>query len=69
MIGTAIAEAMLNDGSYDQGYADGSEAAHADQSADTGDAADAGYDGGDAGFDTGDFGGDFGGGDFGGGVF
>jgi hypothetical protein len=71
VVGTAIADAIFNDGSYDQGYSDGSEAAQADQNADTGDAADSGYDSGDSGFDTGDFGGgdfggDFGGGDFGG---
>jgi len=68
VIGTAIADAIFNDGSYDQGYSDGTEAAQDDQGADT---ADAGYDSGDTGFDSGgDFGGgDFGGGDFGGGEF
>ncbi|MEA2524970.1 MAG: hypothetical protein QOF73_2197 [Thermomicrobiales bacterium] len=68
VIGTAIADAMFNDGGDDQGNADGSEATDGDQGADT---ADAGYDSGDGGYDTGgDFGGgDFGGGDFGGGEF
>jgi hypothetical protein len=67
VIGTAVADAIFNDGSYDQGYQDGTEAADADQGSDT---ADAGYDSGDTGFDSGgDFGGDFGGGDFGGGEF
>jgi hypothetical protein len=66
VVGTAIADAIFNDGSYDQGYQDGTEAAEADQGTD---AADAGYDGSDAGYDTaGDVGGDFGGfSDFGGG--
>ncbi|HKG26524.1 MAG TPA: hypothetical protein VKB09_12810 [Thermomicrobiales bacterium] len=69
VLGTAIADAIFDDGSYDQGYADGRDAADADQGADSADTADAGYDGGDTGFDSGDFGGDFGGGDFGGGEF
>jgi hypothetical protein len=69
VIGTAIADAIFNDGSYDQGDADGTDAADADQGADSADSADAGYDGGDTGVDSGDFGGDFGGGDFGGGDF
>jgi hypothetical protein len=64
VIGTAIADAIFNDGSYDQGYQDGAGAADADQGAE---AADAGDTGGDTGFDAGgDVGGDFGGGDFGG---
>jgi hypothetical protein len=63
VIGSAIADAIFNDGGYDQGYADGSAASEDGQSTD---ASDAGYDGGDAGFDAG---GDFGGGDFGGGAF
>jgi hypothetical protein len=69
VIGTAIADAVFNDGDYDQGYADGTEAGQADQSGDSGDAGDSGYDSGDAGFDTGDFGGGDFGGDFGGGGF
>ena len=71
VIGTAIADAIFDDGSYDQGYAEGAEAAQADQGADA-DTGDTGFDSADAGFDTGDVGGDFGdfgGGDFGGGEF
>ncbi len=62
VVGSAIADAIFNDGGYDQGYADGSAAAEDGPGA----AADAGYDGGDAGFDAA---GDLGGGDFGGGEF
>jgi hypothetical protein len=70
VIGTAVADALFNDGSYDQGYADGSESANDDSdSGDTGDSGDSGdFSGGDD-FGSGDFGGDFGGGDFGGGEF
>ena len=63
VVGSAIADAIFNDGGYDQGYADGSAAAEDGPGTD---AADAGYDSGDAGFDAV---GDLGGGDFGGGEF
>ena len=61
--GSAIADAIFNDGGYDQGYADGTAATADGQGID---AADDGYDSGDPGFDAA---GDFGGGDFGGGEF
>jgi hypothetical protein len=63
VVGSAIADAIFNDGGYEQGYADGSVAAEDGPGTD---APDAGYDSGDAGFDAG---GDLGGGDFGGGEF
>jgi hypothetical protein len=67
VVGTAIAEAIFDDGSYAEHYSDGAEAAGTDQGAE---AADAGYDGGEAGYDAaGDVGGDLAGGDFGGGEF
>lgn len=73
VIGTAVADAIFNDGSDDQGNSDGSEgdSAQGDQGTDSGDSGDTGNTG-DAGGvgDSGDFGGgDFGGGDFGGGEF
>jgi hypothetical protein len=53
VVGSAIADAIFNDGGYEQGYADGAEAA------------DAGYERGDTGFDAAGGGdGDFGGGEF-----
>jgi hypothetical protein len=55
LVGSAIAEQFFGDEGYDQGSAEGDDAAQADPDADTGDA--------------GDFGGDLGGGDFGGGDF
>ncbi len=62
VVGTAIADAIFSDGGYDQGYADGAEAAEGGQGTDAAGAGDAGGDaGGDGG---GDFGGDFGGGEF-----
>ena len=63
VVGSAIADAIFNDGGYEQGYADGSAAVEDGQSTD---ASEAGYDGGDPGFDAG---GDLGGGDVGGGEF
>jgi hypothetical protein len=63
VVGSAIADAIFNDGGYEQGYADGSVAAEDGPGTD---ATDAGYDSGDPGFDAG---GDLGGGDFGGGEF
>jgi hypothetical protein len=62
VIGSAIAEAIFNDGGYEQGSADGSRA----EDGQGNDAANAGYDSSDAGFDAS---GDLGGGDFGGGEF
>lgn len=51
VIGSAIADAIFNDGGYEQGYADGAESAEAD-------------DDGDAAFDAAGGDGDFGGGEF-----
>jgi hypothetical protein len=62
VVGSAIADAIFNDGGYEQGSADGSVAEEGPST----DAADAGYDSGDPGFDAD---GDLGGGDFGGGEF
>jgi hypothetical protein len=62
VIGSAIAEAIFNDGGYEQGSADGSRA----EDGQGNDAANAGYDSSDDGFDAS---GDLGGGDFGGGEF
>jgi hypothetical protein len=67
VIGTAITDALFNDGGYEQGAADGTQAAAGGSGTD---AADAGYDSGDAGYDAaGDLGGADVGGDFGGGEF
>ena len=63
VVGSAIADAIFNDGGYDQGYADGSLKADDGQGAV---APNDGYDSGDTEFDAA---GDFGGGDFGGGEF
>jgi hypothetical protein len=52
VVGTAVANALFNDGSYAEGYQDGAEAADADQGAEAdqgADAADVGYDGGEGG--------------------
>jgi hypothetical protein len=67
VIGTAVADAIFNDGGDGEGSSDGSEG-ESDQgdNADSGDSGD--FSGGDD-FGGGDFGGDFGGGDFGGGDF
>lgn len=62
VIGSAIVDAIFNDGGYEQGYAGGSAAEDGSGIA----TADGGYDSGDAGFDAS---GDLGGGDFGGGEF
>lgn len=73
VVGTAIADAIFNDGDEAAQGDQGTDAADAGETADGGqgtDAADASYDSGDAGYDIagddsgGDFGGDFGGGEF-----
>ena len=62
VIGTAIADAIFDDGSPAEGDRDGADAAGADQGAD---ATDAGSDGGEAGFAAAEVsGGEFGGGEF-----
>ena len=68
VVGTAIAEAIFDDGGDDQGYQDGTDAAGADPGSA---GADTGSDAGDPGYDTaGDLGGgDIAGGDFGAGEF
>ena len=67
VVGTAIAQAIFDDGGNDQGDQDGAEAGDADSSSA---GADTGSDTGDQGYDTaGDLGGDITGGDFGAGEF